>query len=67
MYFVKKHKAPLWKINLSQTLASESYQKLIDDAIASDAYKVKDAAYITKLSEKVYKNIVGTYYANLIK
>lgn len=66
MYFVKKHTAPLWKINLSKTLASESYQKLIDDAIASDAYKIKDAAYITKLSEKLYKNIVETYYANLI-
>lgn len=66
MYFVKRQTAPMWKITLSQTLASESYTKMIDEAIASDAYKVKDPAYVTKISEKLYKKIVETYYAALI-
>jgi len=67
MYFVKKHPAPYWQIKLSQTLAGEAYQKLIDDAIASDAYKVKDPAYVTKISEKLYKDIVETYYQHIVE
>ncbi len=67
MYFVKKHTAPYWKISIAQTFANDDLNKMLDDTIASDAYKVKDAQALTELNNKLYANLVETFYPNTAK
>ncbi len=67
MYFVKKHTAPFWKINIAQTFANDDLNKMLDDAVVSDAYKVSDTQALAKLNEKLYANLVETFYPNVSK
>lgn len=67
MYFVKKHTAPFWKINIAQTFANDDLNKMLDDAIASDAYKVADAQALTKINDKLYANLIENFYKNVAK
>ncbi len=67
MYFVQKHERPYWQISIAQTLASEELTKLVDETVASDAYKVADTATVNALSEKIYNAILKESYPNVAK
>ncbi len=68
MYFVEKHDKPMWKITISNTLASESLDKQIDEAVASDEYKVAaDDKVVSSVSSKIYADLLDTYYVGISK
>ena len=67
MYFVKKHPAPYWKISIAQTFANDDLNKMLDDAVASDAYKVADAQGLAGINDKLYAKLVENFYPNVTK
>lgn len=68
MYFVEKHDKPMWKITIANTLATESLNKQIDTAVASDEYKVApNNKIVASVNNKVYSSLLETYYAGISK
>ncbi|MBQ5824651.1 MAG: peptidylprolyl isomerase [Clostridia bacterium] len=68
MYFVTKHDKPMWKITISNTLASESVDKDLDEAIASDNYKVAAGnKVVASTAAKIYDDLLNTYYVGVSK
>ena len=66
MYFVQTHEYPMWKYTIADELANDEVTKMLDEAVASDAYAVaKDNAVIAKLNPGIYDSIISTYYAGI--
>lgn len=68
MYFDKSYDKPYWQISIAQTLANEALNDQLDEAMASDAYKVAaDDKLIPTLNEKIYNKILNNYYPDVTK
>ncbi len=68
MYFVKRYNYPTWKYTISDSIANEELNTMLDDALETDRYKVADDnKMIAKLNEKSYDAILSTYYPNVEK
>lgn len=66
MYFVQTHEYPMWKYTIADELANDEVTKMLDEAVASDAYAVaKDNAVIAKLNPSIYDSIISSYYATV--
>lgn len=63
MYFVKKYDYPIWKYTISDTLANEELNTMLDDTLLTDEYKVADDnPVVAKLNEKIYESFLVDFY-----
>ncbi len=68
MYFVKRYTYPTWKYTISDTIANEELNDMLDKALETDQYKVAaDNKVVAKLNKKAYDSILDTYYVNVEK